>query len=442
MLRTGFARNVITPPRGTPLCGYFSPRPCTGVLDDLSVKAAVLEMDGVKAALVAYDLISPGGELLEMVLDSLEKAGISWRDNIIFCAVHTHTAPYPSRFFGYPAERDYLETVAEKTLDAILTAARNLSETELFTGTAFCDTLAFNRRFWMKDGSVLTNPGKRNPDIVRPEGPVDGEIPVAVFKKDGAPSLILANIVNHADTIGGSRVPADWPGRMERAIQNAMGYDIPVITVLGCSGNINHLDIASADPQCSYAEACRIGQGYADVLLRALGNLQKVSVGSFQVESRTVRIPFRRITPEECAEARNVLEKTSASPDGDTMTAAGLADGNGTVARFFAEQLLAYARNSAGTVREYRMLSMKFGSDFALVSMPGEVFTEVGLAIRKASGFPRTMVLELAMGDCGYVPLPECFGRGGYETLPVEEGGVSPETAGLLRETALSLLNG
>ena len=61
----------------------------------------------------------------------------------------------------------------------------------------------------MKDGTVLTNPGKLNPDIVRPEGVIDPEIPLMAVKQDGMMRLIVANISNHTDTIGGDLVSAD-----------------------------------------------------------------------------------------------------------------------------------------------------------------------------------------------------------------------------------------
>ena len=38
MIRTGFASQIITPPRGFPLAGYFNKRPNRGVYDDLFVK--------------------------------------------------------------------------------------------------------------------------------------------------------------------------------------------------------------------------------------------------------------------------------------------------------------------------------------------------------------------------------------------------------------------
>src|SRR5512141_2361880 len=55
--RMGTAAIVITPPKGTPMAGYFSERGSEGVLDDLYAKAAVLDDGKTKVAIVACDLI-------------------------------------------------------------------------------------------------------------------------------------------------------------------------------------------------------------------------------------------------------------------------------------------------------------------------------------------------------------------------------------------------
>ena len=79
-------------------------------------------------------------------------------------------------------------------------------------------------------------------------------------------------------------------------------------------------------------------------------------------------------------------------------------------------------------------MTVAFGDRFAVTSLPGEPFTEIGLAIKRDSPFKTTWPVALAMGACGYVPLASCFARGGYETLPVEGGAPREDTAERLIE--------
>ena len=49
--------------------------------------------------------------------------------------------------------------------------------------------------------------------------------------------------------------------------------------------------------------------------------------------------------------------------------------------------------------------------------MPGEVFVEHGRAIKLASPFAMTIVVELANGNLGYVPDRKAYAEGAYEVI-------------------------
>ena len=158
-LRIGFAQEIITPELGVPLCGYFVPRPNTGAYDDLYVRALVIEgNDGERCAIVSADLCFLSLELIDRCRCAIKNIGIDYHGKIIFSATHTHTAPYPAEFFGDPADETYLAHFAMKCALAIKRADAGLAGCTLATANAYCDTLAFNRRYWMKDGTVITNP--------------------------------------------------------------------------------------------------------------------------------------------------------------------------------------------------------------------------------------------------------------------------------------------
>ena len=54
-------------------------------------------------------------------------------------------------------------------------------------------------------------------------------------------------------------------------------------------------------------------------------------------------------------------------------------------------------------------------NDAVLVAMPGEIFVDIGLNIKKTSPYPYTFVIEMANGAIAYLPTQKAFEVGGYE---------------------------
>jgi hypothetical protein len=291
----------------------------------------------------------------------------------------------------------------------------------------------------MKTGKVVTNPGKLNKEIVRPEGEVNRRVGVLRVDRCGRTLAVVANICNHTDTVDGDWVSADWPGRLEAAVRRTAGHDVHVLTLIAPAGNVNHFDVATGENQSAYAEAVRIGEGYAAIVADVMLAARRVEPAPVRVTRADLRIRARDIAAEEIAAAKAALAQPAAA-DGGRMTSEELAQGSSAVKRFFAAELLGFAEHEAGKTRLFETTCLKFGVGVAMVSLPGEPFAEIGMRIRERSPFPETIVVSLSQGSCGYVPLKECFPRGGYETLPVRGGGADPDTAQLLIETAVSLL--
>ncbi len=442
MLRFGFAKEDITPRRGIPLCGYFEPRPNTGVLDPLQLRAAIFECNGVVTGIVSFDLCELDRKVVQRFQAAISAAGLDFANRLLFCATHTHTGPYTAPLFDGPMDEQYIQMLVDKTVYAVSNAFGSLSEAELLTTTTSCSNLAFNRRFWMKDGSVLTNPGKLNPDIVKPEGGIAPEIPILAVKQGGRFQLLVASISNHTDTVGGNMVSADWPGRMEREIQNAVGYDLPVIMLLAAQGNINHFNVSNSVNQTNYGEACRIGKGYASVILSQLYALQPIVVNEIRVDAQELEVPYYRVTDQEYADAKAVVQALEAkkTAGADDLTSEGIAKGNSFVKLFFAKALIENREKPILEKRFEEMISLKFGDVLGIVSIPAEPFIELQQAIKSDSPFKMTMVAALGMGAFGYIGMPEVYSRaGGYETKPFR---TSPahDVAPKIIQTAIDLL--
>ena len=440
MIKFGFAREDITPVRGVPLSGYFEPRYNRGARDPLAVKAALFDDGSGVCGIVNYDLCGVPGKLCNRFIDALQKNGIDFGKRLMFCATHTHTGPYTTE--SEHVDANYIDSLVARTVTAVQRAAASLADAELLTGRTECSTLAFNRRFWMKNGGVLTNPGKLNPDIVGPEGPIDPEIPILAVRQDGLLRLIIANISNHSDTIGEDLVSADWPGRMEREIQTAVGYDLPVIMMVACQGNINHFNVKNAVNQTCYEEACRIGKGYAHEIISQLYALTPIKADKIKVAETEIEIPYVQITDEEYAAAKATYDSIGEikAACADDLTSEGLAKGNPYVLRHFAKRIMDCRDNPIKTRRVDRMITLQFGDELGIVSIPGEPFIEIQLAIKAKSRFALTMVGALALGYPGYIGMPESYARGGgYETRP-SPSAPAHDVAPKIIEKAIGLL--
>src|SRR5438105_2563861 len=127
----------------------------------------------------------------------------------------------------------------------------------------------------MKDGTVGWNPGKLNPNIVKPAGPIDPEVKVIWFESTaGKPIAAYVNFANHLDTVGGARFSADFPYTLSKQLAEWKGPEFVTLFANGCCGNINHVDVNWTDPQHGNEEAARIGTILAADVLRISRNIK------------------------------------------------------------------------------------------------------------------------------------------------------------------------
>jgi len=437
MLNIGLAKEVITPPFGAGLAGYFNHRPNRGVYDDICVRAMAIEQDGKYTGFLTFDLCSLGNPFIAELRTELRAAGIEFSGDVIISSTHTHTGTNLRRGSqANTAECYAFKATIAAGVRAMKRAVRSMAPAELFYAEHDDNPFAYVRRYFMKSGAVVTNPSRCNPDIVGPETGFDKHIRVLVVKQEGRISAIMVNLANHCDTVGGDLVSADWPGRMEAEIQYQLKEDVPVFGLTDASGNINHFDVHQKIDQTNYQEAVRIGRGYGRIVLSLLDKLEPIAPGAMEISHAEMVIPHRKITPAEYAEAKQYLEDTKNAKlsDGD-LTSEGLANGEVTVMRYFKQRVLDCADKSDPS-HKCQITRVNFGKALAFVTLPGEPFNGIAEAIRKASPYEKTIIVELAQSQSGYVPMRDCFERGGYEVQPGVNS-VAPEASDVIIEASI-----
>src|SRR5579883_111514 len=289
-LRVGAAAVPITPPVGIPMAGYYSERGAQGVHDDLHAKAIVLESGGKTAALLVLDLISTPRGLVEEARREIERTTRLRGADVMISATHTHTGPVldrNSRFGGQSdVVRDYLSGLPAKLAEAVRQAESKLTPAKARAACGREASIAFNRRYHMTDGTVGWNPGKLNPRVLKPAGPIDPEVPIVTFESTGGkPLATYVNYAVHLDNIGQPQISADLPYTLGRALADFQGPEMITVFSAGCCGDVNHIDVRWREPQRGFANAARMGTILAAEVLRAWPHLQPIDATAIRVKS-------------------------------------------------------------------------------------------------------------------------------------------------------------
>ncbi|HWQ53853.1 MAG TPA: hypothetical protein VN442_09210 [Bryobacteraceae bacterium] len=432
-LRVGRAAVPITPPIGSPIGSSYGLSPSTGVHDDLFAKAIVLEVEGVKAAIVACDLVSIRKPIVAETRRLIAANTGVPTDHTIISATHCHAGPQmhplflsmtpePARDLG----EKYIAALPAKIAEAVRRAEADLRPARAWLGSQRVEGISFNRRFLLKNGTVQMNPRRGNPDIVRPMGPIDPELSVVYFDApDGTPLATHVNFALHVAIVGGLEVSADYPGVLSRALADVKGPDMLTLFTNGMSGNINHLDVNDTRPLSGHAAAARVGTILASGVLETYKHLRPVAPGPLAARTRRVDLPVTPVTPSEVERAKQTLAgfgKPGAPPFHDVVNAWKVLD----IAALDGKPL------------DTEVQAITLGDDLAWVGMPGDAFVELGLSVKQNSPFRHTVVGEQSgSGAISYVPNRKAFPEGGYEVISTR---FAPGGGEMLSDAAIKLL--
>lgn len=352
----------------------------------------------------------------------------------------------------------YIKKLIAGPIDAIVRAYSNAVPASLETGAAVQETpVSFNRRFVTRDGSVRTWMTLDHPDVIRSAGPIDPEIGLLLVRpksppadptdrqnKSPAPTGVLSNFALHLDTVGGTKWSADYPYFIEQSLRQELGHDVISVFGTGCCGDINHSDPRRRERN----KTDFIGRSIADSIRRQLARLRPMDSTELFVESRAVQLPLQNATATEVDNAIKIMQAASHKEkveflDHVTAYKKLVLDQfrNKEPHAKTAEHItwgLSRSLAGVGAMLPTEVTVLAIGRDIAIVCLPGEVFVELGLAIKQASPFRTTMIIELSnCVETIYVPHRAAYVGGSYE---VTNSALQPGGGELLVEAALGLL--
>ena len=429
--RAGAAKVDITPKDGTPLGGYYKFRGSAGVLDPLYAKTIVMEKDGTHAVIVVLDLSGTVRPIVAAARKAIQaQCGIEG-DHVMISGTHTHTGPQQPRGsmmdeitkVNSPPGVAYINSLPGLIAESVKQAKAKLTPVNTSIAIGKAEGISFNRRI-LREGQqqAIWQPQKLTPQD-RPAGPVDPDVGVLLFQGTGADATPVASLLNfamHPTSVGGGvKISADYPGVFTRLVSERHGTEMIAVFANGCCGNINHHDYITGKRRTTL----ELGTALADAADAAWPNLKRADTFKPRIRSEQVTLQRRTFTEEQIAKAKD-------------MAANMFTKNFGTVPMAETVCILeTLDKKDEPLQAEVQVIAIS--DDVAVVALPGEIFVELGLALKKASPFKHTLIAELSNGSIGYVPNKEAWPQGNYEVVSARCEAGSGEK---LVEVALKLL--
>lgn len=424
VFRAGAATSNITPPLGMAVIGGFRPFPSTHVHDELHARALVLDDGQQKLALVVCDLLGIHSNVSDEARKLIaERVGIPI-SHVTVSATHTHSASSAmgEDRFKVKQEMDaYQRHVASRIADAVQSANNNLRPAEIAWGTVAAPEHVFNRRWYMKPGTMPANPFggidqvKMNPpagsaNLLEPAGPTDPTISfLALREPDGKPiSVFTAYSLHYVGGVGNGHISADYYGmycaELKRLIQTER-QDPPFVAIManGTSGDINNINFRTPRPrQAAYVQMQKVADDVAAKVKAAVDKATYHSTARLDARYRELELPWRHPTAEQLAWAKETVAAGSKAPPG-----------RADLSFIYAERTLRMADYPATAKVPLQVLRI---GDACIGTMPCEVFAEIGLEFKERCPLQPAFMVELNHGYLGYLPPPRQHRLGGYET--------------------------
>jgi Neutral/alkaline non-lysosomal ceramidase, N-terminal len=436
-MRAGVGRTDITPPVGIPAGGWGNQLHEISEGNDLELWATVLVVegpDGARAAIVDIDLCVLDDSQATRARALVAQAADVPVEHVAVGTTHNHSVPVTFELGGAWIRRNrelvdpYVESVFAGIGRAAAAAAGELRPVRVGSA-AGRSPLAVNRRMTTPDGRAAVGLNEngvadRTLTVVR----LDGE--------DDSPVATIVHYACHPIILGPDNtwVTPEFPGIVKRVVETALGGhclfvqgacgdvgpselfvpDLPVYRRLGRM--LGHAAAATAFRASWRAYRLRLREGEASAWIASFEYAPDCEPdASVCVAAETLPLPLRgdlgdhrtwRLEAERCEDEAYAARAAGAPP--------------AEVRELTVRTKFARMRAERGAALEgleaYPLLvhGIRLGP-VAMLGVPVELFCEIGMAIRDASGFDTTLVSGYWNGYRNYLPTDAERPRGGYE---------------------------
>ena len=427
MLKAGFARIDVTPPLGSFLAGDFNARYSEDVFDPIYLNALSIELGEEKMVLIACDFL-----MIEMSYSDKIRKKISERigidvNNIILTSLHQHTSISlkKGKYNNVLEDYAYLDVLYRKFCDVAVMAVNDMKEASLAVGQKETDEqISFIRRYYMKDGTVATNPGGRHLEVDCPCCEADNVVRLVKFTRENASDIALVNFSTHACVTHELVNSAEWPGFARTYIEQDV-ENVNCIFTIGFEGDSNHCDFTKEEIKSGYEHSKHMGRVIADTVVKIWNNTERVTPSCLKSENDII---YNRTRTDGEEDYESAVKLYNDYHNGKLKDIDYTVVGNASrIQRMKNEPLY---QKVPVTVINLGLIGF--------VGLGGEPFTEYGVKIRERCKERFIVTLCLTNGGQGYLPTKKAFEEGGYETAC---SSFNPDIEKQCTDKAIELLN-
>lgn len=227
----GYSESILTPEDITAdtyyIAGYNTNNPAKGVLDDMYAKAVYLDDNTGRGGVVlcAIDCVGISrkdiNDIRKIVIESGEIPSLK---SINIASTHSHSAIdtqglWGKNFLSDGKNESFMQSLKEKTADAIIKAYKAREDGKLFFGTAVAEGMQADTRTPIEYSNIITS--------------------IRFEPENGNKDTYIVNFNSHAEGLGSKTtvVSADYPAYMTEEIQKQTG-GANVLFVNGAVGGL------------------------------------------------------------------------------------------------------------------------------------------------------------------------------------------------------------
>jgi neutral ceramidase len=412
-IKAGIGETIITPPDpvNQHMEGYDrGATTSTGIHDDLHTRSIVIEgADSTTIVLMTVAVLNMSEPVMDLIRSGVQQqTGIPF-NNIAISSTHTHSGPVT----GNP-DSSYCRFLIKRSIESAVQAWKSRIPAKIGFGSTEIFGLAMNDRR-MNFGGLTDDP---QAGIIKIED-AKGKLMGVFFNYGCHPSTLdLHNLL----------FTEDWPFFSIKGIKDKLGSNVIV----------GYFQSAQGDAKVGYsAELSAVGAymygvrtfGYAekkgkimtDAVLALLPSI--ITSGDLVVKATYDHFDFpHRTTYPYTHEEAIRWQKEAGAKLAEKEKLLGIKIGPRTLDTYKADLWLANQAVNQSLIIENNphpapvrmpMQAIRLGNTI-FVTFPCEVFTEIGLEVKKQSLYKNTFILGVAGGFTGYIPTSKEYLEQGY----------------------------